>query len=125
MTMVCYTSANRRDEMKINDNIGNKIKALRESSQLTQKQIADFLGVDQGYISKCEKGERPFNIDMLEKLCNLFGCSMTNLLSAEQKVETLNFAFRADAINFEDLVVLADINKIALNIREMKSILEE
>jgi transcriptional regulator with XRE-family HTH domain len=110
--------------MATNVSIGIKVKHLREQSRLTQTQIANFLGVDQSYISKCEKGERQFNVDLLEKLCNLFGCSMPDMLNNDSQVETLNFAFRAAAIEDDDLVAISDINKIALNIREMKKLLE-
>jgi transcriptional regulator with XRE-family HTH domain len=110
--------------MTTNVGIGIKVKHLREQSRLNQAQIAKFLGVDQSYISKCEKGERQFNVDLLEKLCDLFGCAMPDLLSTDSLVETLNFAFRADAIEDEDLAAISDINRIALNIREMKKLLE-
>ena len=36
-------------------NIGMKIKKLRENANLTQKQIAEFLSVDQSLVSKFEK----------------------------------------------------------------------
>lgn len=38
-----------------NTNIGMKIKKLRENANLTQKQIAEFLSVDQSLVSKFEK----------------------------------------------------------------------
>ena len=111
--------------MATNVNIGYKVKQFREKLGLSQAQIANFLGVDQSYISKCEKGERQFNVDLLEKLCNLFGCEITDLLAADSPVETLNFAFRADEIDNDDLTAISDVNRIALNIREMKALLEE
>jgi transcriptional regulator with XRE-family HTH domain len=104
--------------------IGNKVKMLREKSALNQTQIAKFLGVDQSYISKCEKGERQFNVDSLEKLCNLFGCMLSDLMNIDQPVTTINFAFRADAIENEDLIAISDINKIALNMIQMRKLLE-
>ncbi len=39
------------------DIVGNKVASLRKKNKLTQKQIADFLNVDQSYISKCESNE--------------------------------------------------------------------
>jgi transcriptional regulator with XRE-family HTH domain len=110
--------------MVINANIGYKVKQFREKLGLNQAQIANFLGVDQSYISKCEKGERQFNVDLLEKLANLFGCEITDLIAVDSSVETLNFAFRADEIDNDDLTAISDINRIALNIREMKKLLE-
>jgi len=47
-----------------NITIGQKVKALREKAGLSQGQIAQFLGVDQGTISKCEKGERQFLVGL-------------------------------------------------------------
>lgn len=105
-------------------NIGNKIKALRERAGLNQTQIAEFLGVDQSYISKCEKGERQLNVDLLEKLSDLFGCTMPDLLNGDLNAEFLQFAFRADIIENEDLIAISDINKIALNIQQMRKLLE-
>lgn len=109
--------------MTTNINVGIRVKQLREQTRLNQTQIAAFLGVDQSYISKCEKGERQFNVDLLEKLCNLFGCTLPDLLNGDAQIETLNVAFRAEVIAEDDLVAIADIHKIVLNIREMKKLL--
>ena len=59
--------------------IGERFNELRNKSGLTQSQIADFLKVDQSYISKCEKSERQFSIDILEKAAALFGCPIEYL----------------------------------------------
>jgi transcriptional regulator with XRE-family HTH domain len=109
--------------MTTNINVGTRVKQLREQARLNQTQIAAFLGVDQSYVSKCEKGERQFNVDLLEKLCNLFGCALPDLLNGDAQIETLNVAFRAEVIAEDDLVAIADIHKIVLNIREMKKLL--
>jgi len=105
--------------------IGHKIKSLREKSKLSQIQIANFIGVDQSFISKCEKDERQLNIDSLEKLCNLFGCEMADLINKDTDMGTVNFAFRSSSIDNEDLVAISEINKIALNIQQMKKLLED
>jgi transcriptional regulator with XRE-family HTH domain len=107
-------------------NVAVKIKQLREQSGLNQSQIAKILGVDQSFISKCENGERQYNIDSIEKLCNLFGCTISDLYTSNTEViNRLTFSFRANAIADEDLFAISEINKIALNIREMKKLLEE
>lgn len=106
-------------------NIGREIKRLRDEAGLSQTQIAEFLGVDQSYISKCEMGERQFNIDSLERLCNLFGCLLSDLLNTDLSPETMNFAFRSSVIENDDLVAISEINRIALNIREMRKLMED
>lgn len=108
----------------MNETIGNKIKGLREMAGLNQVQIADFLNVDQSTISKCEKGERQFQVDQLELLGSLFGCALTDLVKRELEVKPLRIAFRADAIGNEDLMAIADIHKLALNLIEMRNLLQ-
>lgn len=110
--------------MSTNTNIAMKMKNLREKAGLNQTQVANFLGIDQSYISKLEKGERPFNLDVVEKLCDLFGCTTNEIMSDGTQGESLSFAFRADVIENEDLVAIAEINRIALNLSHMKKLLE-
>lgn len=105
--------------------IGLRFKELREKSGLTQAQLAVFLNVDQSYISKCEKNERQFSIDILEKAGNLFGCSVEYFTNENGEFTPITFAFRANAIATEDLDAISAINKIALNLRYMKALLKE
>jgi len=107
------------------DLIGEKFKKIREDSGLTQAQIANYLNVDQSYISRYEKNERQLSVDLLEKLSNLFGCSTEYFTSPENnKYKSLPFALRAKNITTEDLKTIAAINKIALNLRSMESLLK-
>lgn len=109
----------------MNNTIGHKVKGLRELAGLSQAQIAQFLNIDQSTVSKCEKGERQFQVDQLELLGSLFGCALADLLNAERDLKPLHIAFRADAIGNEDLLAFADIHKIALNLAQMRHWLEE
>jgi len=104
--------------------IGSIIKDLRENSGFTQKNIANYLQVDQSLISKFEAGERPMSADKLEKLATLFGASMSIFNETEGKVNPLSFALRANEINEEDLETVCVINKIALNSDFMTELLK-
>jgi len=104
-------------------NISAMIKSLRENSGFTQKNIADYLKVDQSLISKFESGERPINVDMLEKLAVLFGVEMS-AFSEESNINPLSFALRASEISEADLETISAINKIALNSNFMTKLLE-
>lgn len=102
--------------MKIEmNNIGVKIKTLRENANLTQTHVADFLEVDQSLISKFEKGERSISSDLLAELSTLFCCPLSALISDDQEISSYNIAFRTNTIGCEDLSILSVINKIALN----------
>lgn len=100
--------------------LGDKIKTLRTKSGFNQTQIAKFLGCDQSYISKIEKDDRDLTIDILEKLSTLFGITLSDFDNDIEEVSSLQLAFRSSEIYEEDLNAIADINKIALNLKEMK-----
>lgn len=105
--------------------IGSELRKFREKLGLNQKQIAEYLNVDQSYISKCEKDERQLSVDSLEKLCALFGCSITDLFEEHKEKKPMTFAFRANMIDGKDLHAISEINKIALNINQMRKLLKE
>jgi len=108
-----------------NSLIGRKVKTLREKAGLNQTQIAQFLGIDQTTISKCEKGERQFQMDHLERLGNLFGLPLADLVNEEAPTAHVKIAFRADGMQVEDLNAIADIQQIALNLDQMHALLQE
>lgn len=103
---------------------GKRFKALREQSGLTQGQIAEYLAVDQSYISKCEKSERQFSVDILERTGHLFGCSVDYFTNPESRYSPLPFTLRAGSIAADDLQTIAAVNKLALNLRLMESLLK-
>lgn len=105
--------------------VGHKVKTLRERAGLSQMQLAQLLEVDQSTISKCEKGERQFQVDHLERLGSLFGVTLGDLMNEEMPVAPMQIAFRADSMQIEDFTAIADIQKIALNLDWMRTRLQE
>ena len=102
-----------------------KLKMMREKAGLRQGQIADYLGVTQTYISKVETGERNLTVDQLESVINLYGYSLAAFADMEQDAHPIQFAFRAQDVSQDDLRVIADIGKIAINSRFMAKTLGE
>ena len=104
--------------------MGNiRLKELRKESKITQEQLASYLGVDQSMITKLENGTRSLNTTLIEKICNLFGCSYDYLIGEDDMYIPLNFAFRANGIQTEDLESIAVVNKIVMNIRYMNEMM--
>ncbi|MDD7280793.1 MAG: helix-turn-helix transcriptional regulator [Erysipelotrichaceae bacterium] len=102
-----------------------RLKQLRKESKMTQEQMAKYLGVDQSMITKLENGTRSLNVTLIEKICNLFGCSEAYLFGEDDTYIPLNFAFRSNGIQTEDLESIAAINKIVMNIRYMNEMIED
>lgn len=101
----------------------NRLKQLRKESKITQEQLAQYLEVDQSMITKLENGTRNLNVTLVEKLCNLFSCSEKYLMGEDDAYIPLNFAFRANSVQAEDLESIAAVNKIVMNIRYMNEML--
>ena len=58
----------------------NKIKDLRKRQGLSQKDLADMLGVSQNAVSQYESGKRVPSLDMLVKIANILSVSADYLL---------------------------------------------
>ncbi len=104
--------------------IYEKLKMMRENAGLRQGQIADYLGVTQAFISKVETGERNLSVDQLESVVNLYGYSLAAFADTEEEPHPIRFAFKAQDVSQEDLRIIADIGKIAINSRFMAKALE-
>lgn len=125
MTRMLYNKYKGDVTMTSINLVNKRFKELRESSNLTQIQLANFLNIDQSYISKFEKGERNISVDILEKVCDLFGCDLKYFEDEKEEYIPIEIAFRSNKIQTEDLEVISAINKVAMNIRFINSMLEE
>ena len=103
----------------------NRLKTLRQESNITQEQLAKYLGVDQSMVTKIGKGTRAMNVTMMHKICSLFGCSESYLLGEDDMYIPLQFSFRSNEIQAEDLESIAAVNRIVMNIRHMNELLGE
>lgn len=64
--------------------IGNKLKKYREDKKMTQKEIAEILGVEPATISKYESGLIEPNLEYLKKLSEIFEVTIDELLKDEE-----------------------------------------
>ena len=102
---------------------GERIKKLREANNYSQIIIAQFLGVDQSLISKIEKGERVLSSSMLDKLATLYGITVNDFVEGNSDM-LLKYALRSENLTEDDLLVVYNINKIALNSRFLSTLLK-
>ncbi|MBR3210730.1 MAG: helix-turn-helix transcriptional regulator [Bacilli bacterium] len=66
------------------DKIGNFIKSIRLENNLTQKELADRLGVTYQAVSKWENGKNVPDIGILKQICEEFDINMDELLNGEK-----------------------------------------
>lgn len=66
--------------------IGERIKRLRQADGLSQPQLAAKAGIDQGGLSKIERGlTTNVTLEILRRLAKALGCSVADLLDEEDK----------------------------------------
>ena len=106
--------------------VSNNLKLLRENSGYTQKQLADFLGLNRSAYANYESGERTAPLSVLECVAKLFGVDVTMLFEAEPSEirSSLLCAFRADELTAEDMKQVADFKDIAMSYLKMQKLLE-
>ena len=66
-------------------NMGEKLKSLRIEKKLTQKQVADRIGLAISAVSSYESGTRYPSYDVLVKLARIFHVSTDYLLGITDK----------------------------------------
>ena len=103
--------------------IGRGVRLLREKINLTQQQIADYLGISQSAVARIEIGERPISISHLEKLAMLTDGSIKEFSKDSPVFRIPQFALRSKDASVGDLETIAIINKIANNCRQMDILL--
>ena len=65
----------------------NRIRDLREDSDLTQQQIADILGITQRKYSYLETGAQQLTDEILVKLANFYHVSIDYILRQTKNPE--------------------------------------
>lgn len=64
----------------LKETVGEKLKERREQLKMTQKQVADALGVAQPVYQRFEKGVYECSYEQLYALCKIFDISADYLL---------------------------------------------
>lgn len=62
-----------------------RLRDLREDSDLTQKQIADFLHIKQNTYCQYESGRRQIPLEMLIKLADYYNVTLDYLVGRTDK----------------------------------------
>lgn len=61
--------------------LGDRIKAARNKSNMTQQQLADAIDMSANYLGKVERADRVLSLETLIKIANALGTNVDYLLS--------------------------------------------
>lgn len=70
--------------------IGKRIRKYREDRKLSQKDLADMIGVSNSRISNWEKGINRPDADIIADLCRVLQISPSELLDVHLSTDELN-----------------------------------
>lgn len=75
-----HTVKLKGEEIKLKgDTTLNKMKQRREALNITQKQLADQLGVTRGWINKIENGSRKPTLPMKARIAEKLNCRIDDI----------------------------------------------
>lgn len=93
----------------------NRLKELRQEKKLSQKEIADLLGVSEKTISRWEKGENAIKSDKVQQLADYFKVGVGYLLGDDERRTTyLSSTIEKYSDNMESPVDFAGYGLLAL-----------
>lgn len=88
---------------------GERIKQLRESNSLLQRQVAVYVGIDSPMLSKIEKGDRKAKREQISALANILESSRDELFTlwlADQVLEIVkDEVFALEAMHLAEIEV--------------------
>ena len=72
----------RKEKMKLSEylKIGTKMKILRKEKGISQKEMAEILGMIPSAYSNYENHFTDIPVEIMKKFCNIVGCSMNDLM---------------------------------------------
>ncbi len=107
-------------KIKINNYNANEIvKFVRQSGNITQKQLASNLNKSIEWIKKIEQGKNKYYFNDFLKICRL--CNVEIILEEENKNYIKKIDQKLDKVYFEDFIKICKICNTDIIIKEKNS----
>ena len=68
--------------MNVKEKLGRRIRVMRESKGMSQKDLAYAADLDRSYIASVENGQRNVSIVNIEKIATALECSLTDFFNS-------------------------------------------
>lgn len=87
----------------IKETVAKNLMYYRKKNKITQKELANQLGVKHNAISSWENGVNSIDIDTLFRVCQIFGITVNDMYDIKQQPTTLAAHFGGDEFTEDEL----------------------
>ena len=102
------------------DNFNENLKAAREKRGMTQKEVADIIGVAKSTYSLYESGNREPNVQTIKKIADTLNVSADDLLGLDNTPHTIAGHFDGDEFTEDELDDIRTYAEFVKNRRNKK-----
>lgn len=97
-------------------NVGDNIRKYREMNCLSQKQLANKLGISNSRVSNWEQGANNPPADMIADICEALNVSASELLGVKLSADELSLDERKVIKEYREKVAMQHAVKVLLGI---------
>lgn len=94
------------------------LKAARLQKNISQKEVAEAIGVAKSTYSLYESGKREPNVKTIKKIADFLGVSGDSLLGTDTEVNTLAAHHEGEEFTPEELAEIEEFKKYVLSKRK-------
>lgn len=94
--------------------IGENIKALRKTHDLTQPEFAKIVGISRNSLSRYENGTSSISTELIDRICQKFNVSYIDIVGEEKMltpVEDYQLTLKIEVIKERGANILAQLNR--------------
>ena len=66
--------------------IGDRVRKIREGKGVTQKVLAQSVGLSREFINRVESGQHSPNVEAVRKICDFLGVTLSEFFADDQTV---------------------------------------
>ena len=109
------------DKKQLNQFVGKRIKEERSKKKMSQKELADKIGVQNSTLSQYEHGKSEPNQEILFKIASALGINVSDLIPSDLRIgdNELEQALKmAKNFGLEEITLLKSLIEKALSLNE-------
>ena len=92
--------------------IGDNIKSLRRTHDLTQPEFAKIVGISRNSLSRYENGTSSVSTELIDRICQKFNVSYVNIVGEEKlltPVEDYQLTLKIEVIKERGAAILSEL----------------